>query len=169
MKTVSALLAVIFTGATCAAALADTQKNVGTFGPWSVWTYSTSERKGCFIYANPARMAPSTLDHGQVSFFVRSTENKGERAEASLQFGYDQSAKSEGVVKVGDKTFHLMTDHKHAWLVGATDSQLLDAMKATGGDMTVNTVSLRGNRTSYEFPLKGVTDAMQALRRYCPR
>lgn len=150
------------------AAVADCQKNVGVVGDWSVWRYSTGEHKGCFIYANPLKSSPKSVDHGLVSFFLRSTKRKDVRAEASLQFGYDQSRDAGGRVKVGSKTFRLMADHKAAWLARARDTELLDAMK-TGSLMTVSTVSGRGNKTVYEFPLKGVTEAMRLMRRHCPR
>ncbi|MFC3693548.1 invasion associated locus B family protein [Chenggangzhangella methanolivorans] len=149
------------------AAEAATQKNLGRFESWSVWTYDDGERKGCFIYANPSAAFPRAADHGLVSFFVRSTTREDVRSEASLQFGYDQSAKAEGRAVIGGENFQLLTEGKAAWLSRPREDELLAAMRS-GAKMTVSTVSKRGSQTRYEFSLKGVSDAMRVLRRHCP-
>lgn len=146
---------------------AATQKNLGSFESWSVWTYDDGERKGCFIYANPSSAFPKAADHGLVSFFVRSTSRDDVHSEASLQFGYPQSAKADGRADIDGESFKLLTDGKAAWLARAREDELVAAMRR-GAKMTVSTQSARGTSTRYEFSLKGVSNAMETLRKHCP-
>lgn len=148
-------------------ALAAAPKKLGDFAAWSAWSYAEAENKGCFIYANPASASPKTLDHGLVSFFIRSTHRKDVRTEASLQFGYEQASKADAEIKIDGEAFQLMTDGVNAWLARGREAEMIEAMR-TGRAMEVSTVSKRGNKTAYAFPLKGVTDAMKVLRKTCP-
>ena len=79
------------------------EKNIGFFESWSVWQYSDAEGKGCFIYSNPSKAEPAKLNHGLVSFFVRSTGKSPPGTEASLQFGYDLDENAASSVDVDGK------------------------------------------------------------------
>ncbi|MFJ5486784.1 hypothetical protein ACIKTA_03730 [Hansschlegelia beijingensis] len=144
------------------------EKNIGFFESWSVWQYSDAGGKGCFIYANPSKAEPAKLNHGLVSFFVRSTGKSPAGTEASLQFGYDLNEDAPSSVDVDGKKFSLQAHKNGAWLVGGEprEQELLKAMER-GRSMTVSTASKRGNETHYVFSLKGVTQAMGLLRRRC--
>ena len=144
------------------------EKNIGFFGSWSVWKYSDSSGKGCFIYANPSKAEPARLNHGLVSFFVRKKGKSPLRTEASLQFGYALDQNGPSWLSVDGKKFRLQTYKNGAWLAGGRprEQALLKAMKS-GRSMRVSTASKRGNETRYVFPLNGVTRAMGLLRRRC--
>lgn len=161
------VLSALMTPLMASGAFAAAPKKLGEFSAWSAWAYATPEQKGCFIYANPASATPKTLDHGQVSFFIRSTHRKEVRTEASLQFGYDQASKADAKIEIGGEVFGLVTEGRDAWLANAAEADMIKAMRA-GRTMEVSTVSKRGNKTAYTFPLKGVTDAMNVLRKSCP-
>ncbi|HVI28711.1 hypothetical protein [Hansschlegelia sp.] len=144
------------------------EKNIGFFGSWSVWQYSDAGGKGCFIYANPSKAEPARLNHGLVSFFIRSVGKSPPRTEASLQFGYAVDPNGPSWLSVDGKKFRLQTYKSGAWLAGGKprERDLLKAMKS-GRSMRVSTASRRGNETHYVFPLNGVTRAMGLLRRRC--
>lgn len=154
----------------CAPALAsENPKNIGAYKGWTVWKYSQKARSRCFIYANPSKATPKGLDHGLVSFFVRSTSRAEVKSEASLQVGYRFKAGQEVSVVVDGETFRMITEDKGAWLAkgGARERDLVEAMKG-GKTMTVSARSRRGNATSYVFALAGVTDALKKMRTVCP-
>lgn len=159
--------AVVLSALMTAPASAAAPEKLGEFSAWSAWAYATPEQKGCFIYASPATASPKTLDHGAVSFFVRSTHRKEVRTEASLQFGYEQAEKADARIEIGGETFQLVTKGQDAWLARAREAEMIEAMRS-GRTMEVSTMSKRGNKTAYSFPLKGVTDAMKVLRKRCP-
>lgn len=157
----------VLTALMTSGALAAAPKKLGEFSSWSAWSYATPEQTGCFIYANPASASPKSLDHGMVSFFIRSTHRKEVRTEASLQFGYEQAAQADARIEIDGAVFQLQTEGVNAWLARAREAEMIAAMRM-GRAMEVSTVSKRGNKTAYSFPLKGVTDAMKVLRKTCP-
>lgn len=148
---------------------AKSPSNVGTYKSWSVWEYTEKSAKRCFIYANPTNASPDRLDHGLVSFFVRSTVRKDLKSEASFQVGYPFKEGSEARLVIDGASFRLLTSDKGAWLATGAEreQELLEAMKS-GRSMTITALSARGNETRYEFPLAGVTDAVKRLRAVCP-
>ena len=83
---VAITLAFIFTGAR---ALAAKPEPAGTFNAWSVWTYKDGTKKNCYIYSAAKTKSPASLNHGDVSFFVRTVNSSQARTEANFTVGYD--------------------------------------------------------------------------------
>jgi hypothetical protein len=145
---------------------------VGTFNAWQTWAYTgtysgNGEGKICYIYAEPEEMNPSRLDHGRVSFSVASSPAQGVQSEANFVTGYPLREQSSVTVEIDGQKFTMFTQGDSAWLLNRDDeSQLLAAMKA-GRSMVVNAVSRRGNNTSYEYSLSGVTAAAEKMLDEC--
>ncbi|MBA4791422.1 MAG: hypothetical protein H2042_17095 [Rhizobiales bacterium] len=154
----------------CASATAQAAapQNAGTFNDWSAWTYQEGGRKNCYVYATATSKTPARLDHGDVSFFVRSVRQPANRTEANFSVGYDFAAGSTVKAEIGDTSFEMMVNGGNAWLAAAEqEKELLEAMKG-GSDMELTATSRRGNRTSYVFSLDGVTAAVRQLHKDCP-
>jgi invasion protein IalB len=145
---------------------------VATFEAWTMWTYtgslaSNAEGKVCYIYSEPEKMEPTRLDHGRVSFSITHSPSQGIQNEANFIAGYALKEQSSVTVQIGDRTFTMFTQGDSAWLVDKTDEpELLAAMKA-GSTMTVKAVSRRGNNTTYNYSLKGVTAAADKMITEC--
>ena len=145
---------------------------VGTFSKWTIWTYTGSyagkgNGKVCYIYAEPDKMDPPKLDHGRVSFSITSSPAEGIKTEANFVVGYPMKEQSSVTVSVGDKSFTMFTQGDSAWLVNKEEeSALLTAMRG-GSAMVVKGVSRRGNETTYNYSLAGVTAAADKLASEC--
>ncbi|TCT05559.1 invasion associated locus B family protein [Aquabacter spiritensis] len=149
-------------------ALATVPESAGSFQDWSAWVYKEGGRPHCYIYAQAVEKAPARLDHGDVSFFVRSVRQAATKTEASLNVGYDFQPGSTVRAAIGDETFQLMVKGQNAWLPTAEEEDdLLAAMKG-GSEMSIRATSRRGNPTSYTFSLDGVTAAIQQMQKQCP-
>lgn len=137
---------------------------LGTFGQWNAAAYGAGDNRRCFIIATPTGIAPSTLRHGDVHFFVQASEG-AHRTESSLQTGYAFAEQSEITVTIGDESFRMITKGNNAWLRQLErEPELLAAMRA-GSEMVLAARSARGNETSYTFSLNGVTAAARLLDR----
>ncbi len=113
------------------------------------------------------RCCPPELDHGRVSFSVTSSPSEGVKTEANFVTGYPMKEQSSVIVQIGDKSFTMFTQGDSAWLVNKADeAALLDAMKG-GTTMTVKASSRRGNDTSYNYSLAGVTAAADKMTSEC--
>jgi hypothetical protein len=145
---------------------------IGTFSDWTMWTYTGSyaanaEGKVCYIYSEPEKMEPSRLDHGRVSFSVTRSPSQGIENEANFIAGYALKEQSSVTIQIGDRTFTMFTQGDSAWLVDKADEPaLLEAMK-DGSSMVIKAVSRRGNNTTYNYSLKGVTAAADKMIAEC--
>ncbi|PTM42693.1 invasion associated locus B family protein [Bosea sp. 124] len=153
-----ALLALV----AAAPALAAPATPLGSFGTWNAAAYGAGEARRCYILATPASAEPSTLRHGDVHFFVQTSDGQ-QGTESSLQAGYDFARGSEITVTIGDESFRMVTQGSNAWLLRLErEPELLAAMRA-GSEMVLAARSARGNETSYTFSLAGVTAASRLL------
>ena len=145
---------------------------VGTFNDWTAWSYSGSyngngEGKVCYIYAEPSKMTPPKLDHGRVSFSITASPAAGVQNEANFVAGYQLKEQSSVTVDIDGKKFNMFTQGDSAWLVDkAEEPELLAAMKK-GKAMTVSAQSRRGNPTTYNYSLSGVTAAADKMLADC--
>ena len=149
------------------AALAQTPSALGKFNDWSAWFYAGNKGKVCYIHSAPSALIPSSLDHGEVSFFIRTSPAEGISNEANFVVGYPFKENSTVIVDIDGQEFTMFTQTDSAWLLNAAEEQkLLAAMKA-GSKMTVSGVSQRGNNTSYDYSLSGVTAASNKIVSEC--
>jgi len=159
----------------CASALAQGAGKpslVGTFNDWTMWSYAGSyagsaQGTVCYIYSEPQKMDPPKLDHGRVSFSITASPAEGVKTEANFVTGYPMKEQSSVTVTVGDRAFTMFTQGDSAWLVNKDDeAALLTAMKS-GSKMVVKAVSRRGNETTYDYSLSGVTAAADKMTSDC--
>ena len=166
----SALFALAAAGALAQGAAKPTL--VGTFSKWTTWSYTGSysgngNGKVCYIYSEPDKMQPTSLDHGRVSFSITSSPAEGIKNEANFVTGYQMKEQSSATVSIGDKTFTMFTQGDSAWLVNKEEEPaLLEAMKS-GSSMVVKATSRRGNETTYNYSLTGVTAAADKMAAEC--
>jgi hypothetical protein len=145
---------------------------VATFNDWSIWKYDGDYYGNgavslCFLYAEPQQMQPKKLDHGRVSFAVTMNSTQGIENEANFIAGYPMKDESSVTVEIGDRKFTMFAQGDSAWLVDKKDEPgLLEAMK-NGKVMTVKATSRRGNDTSYDYSLRGVTAAAEKMLAEC--
>ncbi|WP_439498471.1 invasion associated locus B family protein [Bosea sp. (in: a-proteobacteria)] len=138
-------------------------KPLGQFNHWNAASYGEGNSQRCYIASVPTAEKPGTLRHGDVFFFVQTSEGTQHRTESSFQTGYDFAKDSTVEVTIGDETFRMLTSGHNAWLQRLErEGELLAAMKA-GDEMVLAARSARGNETSYSFSLAGVTAASRLL------
>ncbi len=166
MKIRILLTAAVFV-ASVGAALAQTPSSLGKFNDWSAWSYTGSKGKVCYIHSTPSALIPKSLDHGDVSFFIRTSPAEGISNEANFVVGYPFKENSTVTVKIDGEEFTMFTQADSAWLLNAAEEpKLLAAMKA-GRKMTVSGTSRRGNKTTYNYSLSGVTAASDKIVSEC--
>jgi hypothetical protein len=145
---------------------------VGKFNKWSMWSYTGSyggkgQGKVCYIYSEPDKMQPPRLDHGRVSFSITISPVDGVAAEANFVTGYPMKEQSSVTVQIGDRNFTMFTQGDSAWLVNKEEEPALLAAMKDGASMVVKAVSRRGNETTYNYSLAGVTAAADKMIAEC--
>ena len=167
------ILTAAFALLTVSGAAAQTPTSIGTFNNWSAWSYNGSVTGGsttgkvCYMHAAPAESSPASLDHGDVSFSVSRSPAEGVQSQANFVAGYPFQDNSTVIIDVDGRKFTMFTQGESAWLLNTGDEpELLAAMKA-GREMKISATSRRGNPTSYEYSLSGVTAAAEKLAAEC--
>lgn len=137
---------------------------VGQHRDWGVYSYQAGNGKVCYAMSVPKKKEPASLDHGDIFFFVSQKPGQNVTYEPQFIASYDFQQGSKVTARVGDRSFTMFTQGKSAWLENAAEEpQLIAAMKG-GSTMNIAAKSGRGNDTSYEFSLSGVTAAIDATR-----
>ena len=155
--------AVILLLAAAGTAQASPAKSMGQFKDWNAASYQNGNSQRCYISSVPTSAKPEQLRHGDVFFFVQTSDGKTSNTETSFQTGYEFAKDSVVRITIGDAEFQMLTLGKGAWLNRLErESDLLAAMKA-GSSMVLEATSARGNDTSYTFSLSGITAASRLL------
>jgi len=161
------LLAAVFIFAAGHAAFAQTPNSLGKFKDWSAWSYQGNKGKVCYVHSAPTALKPDSLNHGDVSFFIRKSPAEGVNNEANFVVGYPFQENSTVVVDIDGRKFTMFTQGDSAWILNpAEEPELVSAMRA-GSKMTVSGQSRRGNQTTYAYSLSGVTAATNKIMTEC--
>ena len=149
------------------AAYAQTPASLGTFNDWTAWTYPGKKGKVCYVHAVPKTKSPTSLDHGDVSFFIRRSPADNIQSEANFVVGYPFKENSTVTADIDGKKFTMFTQGDSAWLLNSGEEpQLVGSMK-NGKTLTMGGQSGRGNATTYTFSLSGLTAALAKINGEC--
>ncbi|APH74279.1 invasion associated locus B family protein [Aquibium oceanicum] len=144
-------------------AAAQSATKINQYNAWGTYSYQGDSGKVCYVLSVPTEKQPQALDHGDIFFFVSQKPGQNVAFEPQFIASYPFQENSKVAVKVGDRSFSLFTKGKSAWLENAAEEpQLVAAMKA-GSVMSVAAKSGRGNDTSYNFSLRGITAALDSI------
>ena len=160
-------MAAVFIFAAAPAAFGQTPTSLGKFKDWSAWSYQGNKGKVCYVHSAPTTVKPDSLNHGDVSFFIRKSPAENVNNEANFVVGYPFQENSTVVVDIDGRKFTMFTQGDSAWILNpAEEPELVAAMRA-GSKMTVSGQSRRGNQTTYAYSLSGVTAATNKITTEC--
>jgi len=165
----AAVLAVAFAGPAAGPAAAQGQgqsRSVAQFGDWAVYV-STSGPKVCYALSQPKSRAPEGLKRDPAYFFISTRPAENVRNEVTITSGFPLKDGSDAKLTVGNLSLQLYTKDTGAWLRNAADeAKLVDAMRR-GRDLTVVSVSARGNPTTDKYSLSGIAQALDRAAQEC--
>ncbi len=164
MRGLKLLLAGLAVAAATLPAAAQSATKIGQHNAWGTYSYASDKGNVCYILSVPTEKQPTSLDHGDVYFFVSQKSGQSAAFEPQFIAGYAFQADSKVVVTVDDKSYSLFTRGKSAWMENAAEEPALIAAMKAGSDMKIAAKSGRGNDTSYAFSLKGVSAALESIR-----
>jgi hypothetical protein len=148
------------------AAQAQSSGKTGMFEAWGTYVHQASGKKTCYILSAPIPNSakPDGLDHGDNYFLV--SQKPGENVSFEPQFiaGYNMLENGKVIISIDGKSFSMFTRGKSAWMENAAEEPALIAAMRGGSAMKIAAKSGRGNDTSYEFSLRGVTKALEQIK-----
>ncbi len=144
-------------------AQAQTATRIGQHNDWAAYSYVQNNAKTCYVLSVPKAKQPADLNHGDIFFFVQHKPGQNVSFEPQFTAGYNLRENSAVTVTVGNASFSMFTRGNSAWIENpAQEPQLIAAMRG-GATMSIKATSGRGNATSYEFSLKGISAALNSI------
>jgi invasion protein IalB len=140
---------------------------IGTFTDWQAFEAGDGQKKVCFVISRPKERLPDTLKRDPASFFITHRPGQGVKNEISMTVGFPMKEAQDATIKVGTASFNMFTKDRNAWVRNVTDEPaLLDAMRK-GRTLTFVAVSRRGNTSTDNYSLAGLSDALDAITQSC--
>lgn len=159
--------AVLLTGFATGNAMAQEPRTVATYKDWSVFVRDVDNDKICFAAAEASDKSPKSVNHGDVFFLVATWESGAASEQPSLMTGYALDQRPEPNIRIGSDKWDLYTSENEAFIESSDEEQRLLRAMRRGSDMRVSAVSKRGTATSYVVSLRGVTAALDRVKREC--
>lgn len=163
MRALTAIFTSLALVAGAAPAMAQSATKIGQHNAWGTYSYQAQNGKVCYVLTVPTDKQPSTLDHGDIFFFVSQRPGQSVSYEPQFIASYNFQENSKVSVTVGDKKFTMFTRGKSAWVENAAEEPALIAAMKGGSEMKVAAKSGRGNPTNYAFSLKGISAALSSI------
>lgn len=163
MRRILVTLSCLSMVALAAPAFAQSATKIGQHNAWGTYSYEGDGGRVCYVLTVPTDKQPTSLDHGDIFFFVSQKPGQGVTYEPQFIASYDFQANSKVTVQVGNASYSMFTRGTSAWLENAAqEGELITAMRG-GSDMKISATSGRGNPTSYTFSLRGITAALSSI------
>ena len=143
-------------------------KLLGKFAGWDAAASGVGKSRTCYISSLPGKTRGKIKRRAEASLTIAHWPLRKRFNEITVVAGYRLKKKSEVAVSIGGAAFRLFTKGQRAWAYAGDDAKLVRAMKA-GASMNVSGVSARGRRIIDTYSLKGITKALAAIGKACPR
>ena len=141
--------------------------HLGTFGDWEA--YADARDGFCYAGTKPTKQEGKYTQRGDVFILVTHRPKEKTFDVVSIEAGYVYKDGSEVKAAVGDQALSLFGQGGQAWARDAAgDAQLVKAMRA-GSTLVVKGTSSKGTLTVDTYSLKGVSAALDAINKACPR
>ena len=144
-------------------ALAQSATKIGQHNAWGTYSYQANNGKVCYVLTVPTDKQPSSLDHGDIYFFVSQKPGQNVSYEPQFIASYDFQSNSKVQVTIGDKNYSMFTRGKSDWMENAAEEPQLIAAMRGAADMKVQATSGHGNATNYTLSLRGITAALNSI------
>ena len=142
---------------------------LGQFGDWGAYTASPEGKKVCFALGKPKSMEtePPGRSRDPAYLFISTRPTENVRNEVSVIMGYPLKTNTDATAEVGPTKFAMYTQNDGAWIKNVADeARMIDAMRK-GADLTVRGVSGRGTKTTDQYSLKGLSQALDRATQEC--
>lgn len=141
-------------------------KAVGRYNDWRVYTEGEGRAMICFATVEASDMAPKSVDHGEVVFYVAAWKSGAAVNQPSLRVGYALRKDIAPAAIIGRDRFAMYASGSEAFVKDDRDKELVEALKH-GSELRIEAASVKDARTAYHFSLKGSKDAIDKARTLC--
>ena len=159
----SAILAVALAGTAAAQSVDLVEKQ----GAWSLYADTATPKAVCFIAAQPQAVEPLGANRGPIFFYISRWPADNVANEISVKMGYPFKEGAKVTATISGAKFELFTKEEGAFVEKPEmETKLIEAMK-TGSTMKLEGTSVRGTKTTDNYSLSGLSDALDRAAKEC--
>jgi invasion protein IalB len=147
-------------------ARAQEAKPLGTFDAWTAYTSGAGKLLTCYMVSMPEK-AELADRRDDIYILVYHRPDEKDENVVQVDVGYAFKAGTEAALTIDGKAWKLFTKEGTAWAVNAEDDKAIVAAMRKGSRLTVKGTSARGNDTTDQYSLKGVSRASDAIAKAC--
>ncbi|AOZ55743.1 hypothetical protein KVC_2741 [Ketogulonicigenium vulgare] len=162
----------VLAGISPAFAQQTTSNRVAAFTNWNV--YEEQSPRECLALSVPqdwsavnASGAATQVSRGSIFLFVFYRPGDSVSGQVAFTGGYPFREGSTVTLTVDGTAYNMFTEGEWAWLSSSEEDARVVAAMRRGSRAVVEGVSGRGNRTTDNFSLSGVTAAIDDAQRRC--
>ncbi|MSO71515.1 MAG: hypothetical protein EXQ88_05845 [Alphaproteobacteria bacterium] len=161
-----ASLALVLACASVSAAAAEEEKSLGTFEAWSAKTTGTGKAFTCYMVSLPEK-AELVDRRDDIYLLVHHKPEEKEENVVQVDVGYAFKPGTDAILTIDGKSWKLFTKEGTAWAATSEDDKAIVAAMRKGSKLTVKGTSSRGNTTTDQYSLMGVSRASEAIAKAC--
>ena len=140
---------------------------VANYRDWSVFTETVDGDTVCYAATAADDLAPKSVEHGEVHFYVSTWKSGAARAQPSLKAGQELRPDLAVTAQVGRQKWTMFSAGREAFALDSDDPALVAALKR-GSELRIEAVTTQGDtRVTYHFSLAGSTDAIDKAAAIC--
>lgn len=143
------------------------EQDLGTFKAWRAHTFVEGKQRVCSMWSQPTAAVGDYSRRGEIFAFVTHRPAEKTRDKVSFELGYDFQLGEPLKVKIGKRSYTLVTSGSTAWSdAGKISGSMVAAMKG-GHKMIVAGLSNRDTKTTDTYSLAGFTAGYRAINKAC--
>jgi invasion protein IalB len=142
---------------------------LGQFGAWGAYTTMRGTQKICYALARPAssQTNPPNRPRDPIYMFISTRPAENVRNEVSVVFGYPHKSGTDAQLDIGGTVFNLFTQADTGWIKNTGDeARMLDTLRK-GTNAVVRGESGRGTKTTDNYSLRGLSQALDRAGQEC--
>jgi hypothetical protein len=142
-------------------------RSIGTYGGWNASYFLDAGSKVCMMSLSPAAQTGKFKQRGSVFLFITHWPADKSKNVVSVSNGYRFQKGSTATLKVGGKSFKLITQNTTALTQNQEMDDTITQALQKSASLTIEGISARGTKTIDTYRLQGSSAAYQAITKEC--
>ena len=140
---------------------------VGEYGDWKVYVTPGEKNKTCYALAQPKERLPASLKRDPAYVFISTRQAENVKNEVSIIMGFGVKDGAVTSAEIGDESFELLGKGVNAWVKNPAEEPKFVAVLRKGSKLVVKMPSAKGNVTTDNYSLSGITQALDRASKEC--
>ncbi len=142
---------------------------IGKEGNWTIYAVPQHHTgKLCYATSHPIQRLPKAVALGRARIFVSTRPKEGVQDEVNIAMDVPLNEKDmKAHLSIGSQSFSLMLKDSYGWIKNIGEEKNAILAMGKGSEALVKFQSQKGGIVTDHYSLKGLTKALQRVRREC--